>query len=47
MADGVASDYAKIKGMPVFEFWTLFDLWQDQVKKENEIIKSQNAKTKR
>lgn len=42
MADGVKSEYDKIKRTDVFEFWKLFDLWNAAVTKQRDLYKQQN-----
>lgn len=44
MADGVTSDYERIKRTSVFEFWDLFDMWQAKLKKETKMYNSLNKK---
>lgn len=44
MAEGKKSEYEKIKGTPVFEFWQIFDLWKTKVKQDNERLKSHKNK---
>lgn len=34
MADGVKSEYDKIKSTNLFEFYHLFDLWRDKIDRE-------------
>jgi hypothetical protein len=43
MAGGIKSEYDKIKGTDVQEFWKLFDLWHDQIQKERELYKQKNS----
>lgn len=47
MADGIKSEYEKIKGTDVLEYWKLFDLWQEQVSKEREFYKNKNRENGR
>jgi hypothetical protein len=36
MADGVKSEYDRIKATDVMEFWKLFDLWQQRMEQQRE-----------
>lgn len=40
MANGIKSEYENIKATDVFEFWTIFDLWEEKMQRETEAIKS-------
>jgi hypothetical protein len=47
MADGVKSEYDRVKKTDVLEFWKLFDLWSDALKKERDNYKQQTQKNGR
>lgn len=34
MADGVQIEYEKIKGLDVLEFWAVFNMWREKIKKD-------------
>ncbi len=42
VADGVKSEYEKIKTTDVFEFWKLFDLWKEKTARERDLFKQKN-----
>lgn len=44
MAGGIKSEYDKIKGTSVFEFWALFDLWKNKIELEREAVKNKPKK---
>lgn len=44
MAEGIKSEYDKIKATDVFEYWKLFDLWKDKVDRERETYKTKNQR---
>lgn len=44
MAGGVKSEYERIKGTDIFEFWAIFDLWKEKVKAETNDYKQKRRK---
>jgi hypothetical protein len=47
MAEGSKTEYDKIKVTDVFEFWKLFDLHKEKVKKERETYQKKQTHGKR
>jgi hypothetical protein len=34
MAEGVQVEYEKIKGLDVLEFWAVFNMWREKIKRD-------------
>lgn len=46
MANGIKSEYDKLKATDILEFWKLFDLWEARLERETKALEAQSRRNR-